>query len=209
MTAKGALSAILGTALLIVLGGNAEAEEPTVEGPPTADGPISTARMRRTMHAYFEGEKNEAWAFGAAGIVTVGGGAPLFAASDDLYRGAAFPLVVVGIVQLAAGIVLLAKTDAIVTDLDRRLDTSKAAFLEVERPRMQKVRAQFDFLAATELVLMVAGIGLATYGGARDNHLLTGIGGGLALQSAAMLAFDAAASTRADTYSANIEAFAR
>jgi hypothetical protein len=209
MAMKRGLPVAVAAALLMGLAGTANAEDAARAGPPAADAPADTARMRRAMHAYFHGELNEAWAFGTAGIVTVGGGSALLAANDGLYRGAAFPLAIVGVVQLAAGIVLLARTDAQVAELDRRLDLGKSAFLGLEQPRMQKVRAEFGLLAVTELALMVAGIGLAAYGGARHDHPVTGIGGGLALQSAAMLAFDAQASTRADTYAAAIDAYAR
>src|SRR4051812_30703916 len=100
------------------------------EGPPAppADGAGDTPRMRRAMHAYFEGEKREAWAFGAGGILTAGGGTAMFFAHDDFYRGAAYPLVIVGAIQLAAGVMLLVRTDAQVADLDAKLDTGKRAF---------------------------------------------------------------------------------
>ena len=177
-------------------------------GDARADDAPDTPRMHRAMHAYFDGELREAWAFGGAGVLTLGGGAAMFAAHDDFYRGAAFPLAIVGVVQLAAGIVLLARTDAQVADLDGRLGRGPRAFLELEQPRMEKVRSEFGLLAVCELALIVGGLGLATFGGARGDHTLSGIGGGLALQSAAMLTFDAHASARADAYFTAISAFA-
>jgi hypothetical protein len=163
--------------------------------------------MRREMHRYFAGETREAWAFGAGGVLTIGGGTAMFLAKDDFYRGAAFPLVIVGAIELAAGIVLLVRTDAQVAALDARLDTSKRAFLDLEQPRMEKVRSEFKLLAGIELALIVAGLGLATYGSTQKDHTLAGIGVGTALQSAAMLTFDMHASVRADSYSAAIAAF--
>ena len=201
--------AILGGALFgaaIALARPAAAQEADAgDAPPAAD----RARMRQAMHTYFEGEKREAWAFGAGGVLTVGGGAAMFAAHDDFYRGAAYPLVIVGAIELAAGIVLLVRTDAQVRDLDARLDAGKRAFLQLEQPRMEKVRSEFGLLAGVELALIVAGLGLATYGAAQRDHTLTGIGGGVALQSAAMLTFDMHASARADAYAAAIGAFGR
>jgi hypothetical protein len=117
--------------------------------------------------------------------------------------------VIVGAVELAAGIVLLARTDAQVADLDRRLDADKRAFLSLEAPRMARVEKEFGMLAIAELALIVAGVGIASYGGARGDHTLSGIGGGVALQSAAMLTFDAHASARADAYLAALRAFGR
>ena len=138
-------------------------------------------------------------------VIAAGGPALLF----TNIKGAAFPLAIVGIVQLAAGIVLLARTDAQVADRDARLDRGKRPFLDLEAPRIERVRTEFGALAVTELALLVAGLGLSTFGAARRDHRLTGIGGGLALQSAVMFTFDAHASARADAYAAEISACAR
>lgn len=193
---------------LIALSRPARALEPTSVDAAT-DSAVETARMRQAMHAYFEGEKREAWAFGAGGVLTLGGGAALFVARDGFYRGAAYPLAIVGAIELAAGIVLLVRTDAQIRELDARLGTGRRAFLQLEQPRMERVRSEFGLLAGVELALIVAGLGLATYGGAQKDHTLTGIGAGVALQSAAMLTFDLHASARADAYAAAIRAFSR
>jgi hypothetical protein len=192
-----------------VVGDSAADEVGAPVGPPSRFDDAATASMRRSMHAYFAGETREAWAFGGAGVLTLGGGGAMFAADDGLYRGAAFPLVIVGAVELAAGIVLLARTDAQVAEFDRRLDADKRALLSLEAPRMERVQKEFGLLAVAELALIVAGLGVASYGGARGDHTLSGIGGGVALQSAAMLTFDAHASARADTYLTALRAFGR
>src|SRR5690348_13913211 len=88
----------------------------------------STERMRAAMHRYFDGEKREAWAFGGGGVLTLAGGGAMFFAHDDFYRGAAYPLVIFGGIELAAGIVLLMRTDAQVSALDAHLDADKRAF---------------------------------------------------------------------------------
>jgi hypothetical protein len=198
-------------AAVIGLARPAAAQEVPVEGPstPQPDAASESARMRRAMHLYFEGEKREAWAFGAGGILTVGGGTAMFFAQDDFYRGAAYPLVIVGVIQLATGIVLRLRTDAQIAALDARLDAGKRAFRDVEQPRMEKVRTEFRLLAGIELALLAAGLGLATYGAAQGDHTLAGIGTGLAVQSAAMFTFDMHASARADAYSAAIDRFSR
>lgn len=161
------------------------------------------------MHTYFDGEKREAWGFGGAGIVALGGGAAMFAASDGFYRGAAYPIAAVGVVQLVVGVVLLVRTDGQVAELDARLDRGKRVFLELEEPRMERVRSEFVWLAATELALLAGGLGLATFGGFRGDHTLSGIGTGIAVQSAAMLTFDVHAAARADAYSLAISTFSR
>lgn len=163
--------------------------------------------MRRAMHEYFEGEARESWIFGGAGVVSLSAGAlGLFAAKDDFYHGAAYPLLVFGAIQLGAGLVLGLRTHGQVEDLDTRLDHGHA-FWEKEAPRMRRVQTQFAVLEIVELALLATGIGLATYGGFAKERFISGVGVGLAVQASAMLALDHLASERADRYAAAIARF--
>jgi hypothetical protein len=154
------------------------------------------------MHDYFAGELAEGWVFAGAGTAGIAGGALGLTAKDDFYRGAAFPLLAFGAIQLAAGVVLIVRTDRQVMERDAM---NRDAFLALERPRMEKVRREFGWLFVAEMGLTLAGAGLAAWGGARGDHTIAGIGTGLAFESALMLAFDGRASARADTYAAALD----
>jgi hypothetical protein len=163
--------------------------------------PIQTA-----MHDYFAGELREGWVFAGFGAAGVGGGAlAAFAAKDDFYRGAGWPVLAIGAIQLAAGVVLLFRTSRQIEERDRLLATAPRSFYELERPRMEKVRREFGLLEIGELGLTAVGVGLAALGGARRDHTIAGVGVGLAFESALMLAFDGRASMRADVYSGALE----
>jgi hypothetical protein len=170
---------------------------------------IDAPTMRRDMHDYFSGETSEAWAFLGAGVLAGSLAVYGFTRDDDMaaLEGAAWPLAVVGAIQLAAGIVLLARTPGQVDDLDAQLDSDEAAFRTEELARMEKVRDQFDLLAITEIALIVAGAGVATYGFLDDEPFWAGLGAGVAIQAGAMLLLDLLASARADRYLASLEAF--
>jgi len=153
------------------------------------------------MHTYFGGEANESWGFGAAGLLSLSGASlGLFAAKDDVYRGAAYPLAAVGIIQLAAGIILGLRTHRQVEERDRMLDREGQAFWDLEIPRMRRVQKQFAVLEVVEIGLAVVGLGLAAYGGRAQERTVTGVGIGLAVEAGAMLALDHAAGQRADRY---------
>jgi hypothetical protein len=177
--------------------------------PAPAAAQIDAATMERDMRDYFAGETSEAWVFLGVGLLTGGVAAYGFTRDSDhaVLQGAAWPLAVVGVIQIAAGIVLFARTPGQVDDLDAQLDADPTAFRTGELTRMQGVNDQFDLLAITEIALMAVGTGLATWGYFDDRPFWTGVGAGLAIQAAAMLVLDLLAATRADHYTASLQAF--
>jgi hypothetical protein len=190
----------------LLFAGGAAADEPAAPGSSWA--PREPIPMQRAMHTYFEGELAEGWVFAGAGVVGLGGGVAGLLAKDDFYNGAAFPLLAVGAIQLAAGVVLFARTGSQVAALDRSLTERPRAssFYDLEVPRMERVRTEFRYLEIAEIALAAVGIGIATYGGAQGDHFVLGIGAGLVVESSLMLALDQRASARADVYSAALHA---
>ncbi|HEY8073836.1 MAG TPA: hypothetical protein VIF62_07000 [Labilithrix sp.] len=177
--------------------------EPVVGIDTDPEPPPPLPTMREAMHSYFAGELAEGWVFGGAGAVGIGAGAvAAFAAKDGFYKGAAWPLLGFGAIQLAAGVVLLLRTDRQIVERDAMLDHEKPAFYGLERPRMEKVRREFGWLAIAETALVVVGTGVAAYGGATRDHAFFGFGTSLVFESAVMLALDGRASDRADAYAA-------
>jgi hypothetical protein len=177
--------------------------------PAPAAAQIDAATMRRDMHDYFSGETSEAWVFLGTGLLAGGIATYGFTRDDDqaALQGAAWPLAVVGVIQIAAGLVLFARTPGQVDDLDAQLDRDGAAFRTDELTRMETVNDQFDLLAITEIALIVAGAGVATYGFLDDEPFWAGVGAGIAIQAGAMLILDLLAAARADRYTASLEAF--
>lgn len=171
----------------------------------------SAQQMSEEMHEYFDGEVAGAWGFASAGVVSLtGAGLGAFAAKDDIYHGAAYPMAVLGLVQLGAGLVLGLRTHGQVVERDRLLHEGDGrAFWTLEAPRMRRVQLQFAALQVVELGLALAGAGLAAYGSRAGERTVSGIGLGLAFEAGAMLVMDHAASYRADRYVDAIQRLAR
>lgn len=164
--------------------------------------------MRADMHDYFDGETAEAWVFLGVGALALGGATYGIGFSDDPYlEGAGWPVGVVGLIQVAAGLVLLARTPGQVDDLDAQLDSDPSAYRTDELTRMTTVNDQFDLLAIVEVGLIAAGAGLAIWGFLDDEPFAAGLGVGLAAQAAIMLVLDLFAAAHADTYTAALDAF--
>jgi hypothetical protein len=117
------------------------------------------------------------------------------------------------VIELAAGIILGLRTPGQITERDDLLTKGSNGsnghpFWKLEAPRMERVQTQFRVLEIIEIGLTVVGVGLATYGGAKQNHTLSGIGVGLAFEASTLLALDHLASERADRYANSITTFA-
>lgn len=164
--------------------------------------------MRRDMHHYFAGESAEGWVFLGIGTLALGGAAyAAFGTDDEALHGAAWPVAIIGAIQLAAGLVLEIRTPGQVDDLDAQLDSAPAEFRDAELTRMEAVAVQFDWLAVTEVALILAGGGLATWALLDDEPFWAGVGIGLAAQAAIMLVLDLFAAARADDYIESLERF--
>jgi hypothetical protein len=192
-------AALLCAAATLAVAPGARAQDPA---------PIDKARMTEGMHAYFHGEKWEGPVFFGAGLAAGGVGALLVTRSDELARGAAYPLFGIGLVQLIVGAVVFLRTDAQVARLDQQLAKDPAAFKKEESARIKGVNTQFIALAIIESVLIAGGTATAIVAAQKDCcRTLQGIGLGLAGQGAVTLALDLFAAARAREYTDNLRRF--
>ncbi len=111
----------------------------------------------------------------------------------------------ISLIQIAAGVVLLIRTERQVSTLHAELKKSPIAVQDKELDRMRHVNREFSWLKIAETSLFAGGVALATAGSARKAPLVTGVGAGLAGQSAAMLWFDLFAERRAHRYTEVLE----
>ncbi len=169
--------------------------------------PVDKATMQRELHTYFEGEKAEGIAFLGAGLAAFATGSALLGRRTAFARGVAWPVIIVGVIQTAAGIVVYSRTDAQVTRLDAQMATDPAGLRKAEVARMRRVSTEFVLLKWTELGLAATGVGLATLGIAKESETLKGVGIGLFIQSTAMLVLDLFAAERATRYLDALEKF--
>jgi hypothetical protein len=176
------------------------------EGAPTA--PDSSALMVARMEDYLDAERTESKLFVGMGLLSIAGGATALAASDrDFLRGASLPLMGVGLIQLAVGGAVWWRTEEQKSQLRQLILTDPARYVSEESARMKQVNDNFVIYRWTELSLLGAGLATAGTGYALEKDFVTGLGVGLAFQSAVMLTLDYFAEQRGGEYAEHVAGF--
>ena len=163
------------------------------------------------IEKYFMAEKQESLLFMIIGVVAlVLAIVFFFFLKTNFYKGAAIPLVLVGLIQLVVGFTVYRRSDA---DRIRNVyayDMNPAQLKNEELPRMQKVNKNFTVYSWIEIVLVLAGLALVLWF-RKDPFKLFWFGAGLTLtiQAAIMLAADNFAEKRAQAYTKGIESFVK
>jgi hypothetical protein len=153
--------------------------------------------MQEQMVRYFSEEKAESWLFILVGVVALGASVWLLRTGSS-YRGMAYPLIAVGLIQIVVGGSVAFRTDAQVAALTAQLASSPSAFQLAEVPRMEVVMRNFALYKGIEIALLLVGVAL-TYA-FRQKELVYGIGVGLVMQASLMLVLDLFAERRGDEY---------
>ncbi|HJL48120.1 MAG TPA: hypothetical protein RMG45_19840, partial [Polyangiaceae bacterium LLY-WYZ-15_(1-7)] len=119
------------------------------------------------------------------------------------WRGAAVPLVILGLVELAVGGAVLVTTEAQVANLKTDLEVTPAAALLEERERVEDVIAAFDVYEIVEGFLVFIGLAMAV-AARRTAYRAAGLA--LVAQALTLMALDVRAEGHARTYLAALEA---
>lgn len=161
--------------------------------------------MLQQLQAYFAEERVESLVFMGFGWVALAFAAiTLWRVRDPLFRGMALPVLVVGLIQAAAGFTIYDRTDAQVAALSAQLQSDPAAFKAQELARMKTVQTGFAIYKSVEGLFIVVGLGLALM---RNAHRFwRGFGLGMLLQGTLMLPADLIAEDRAAAYVGQIQA---
>jgi hypothetical protein len=160
------------------------------------------------IEKYFTAEKQESLLFliiGIAAIVTAFGF--YFFLKTNFWKGAAIPLLLIGIIQVVVGATVYRRSDG---DRIRNVyayDMNPAELQTKELPRMKAVNKSFVVYRYIQITLLLAGLALLLYfRGNPPKSFWYGLGITLAIQSALMLGADYFAEKRAKIYTRLIEA---
>jgi hypothetical protein len=159
--------------------------------------------MQEQMVRYFAAEKAESWLFILVGVVALGVSVWLLRTGSS-YRGMAWPLIAVGLIQLVVGGSVAFRTDTQVAALTAQLASSSSAFQLAEVPRMEGVMRNFTLYKGLEITLLLVGVALTS--AFRHKEVLYGVGVGLVLQASLMLVLDLFAERRGDEYLSAVRA---
>src|SRR5262245_25466951 len=117
----------------------------SVATPALADPPLLSAeQLRPLLHTYYEGERLVVVPFGLAGVAGLATGALLAAGPNDLSRGAGWPVLAFGAVELIAGALFSLQGAANRRTLDQLLTDDPKEFARRERHHVYRIRDQFQ-----------------------------------------------------------------
>ena len=151
------------------------------------------------IRSYFEAEKHEGILFVFIGLTAI-----VFAVffltfqREMFYRGMAFPLIAVALLQIVVGGSVWIRSPKDIARVERFIQSTPEQIEKSEIPRMQVVMNNFVIYRYVEISLLIFGLLAMFYLG---NHVfMRGIGIGLFIQSAIMLSLDFFAERRAAEY---------
>jgi hypothetical protein len=160
---------------------------------------ISTERLRELMHTYVRGERMAAIPFAISGVSQALAGGLLLTSNNNVAHGAAWPLLVLGVVEIAASLVLGVRSQE--PKLDALLAEGVPAFLTHERKHAHRITHLYQpALLAIEAVALATGGVLAGAGAARQDGTMAGVGFSLAIGALVIFVLDWAVLDRAQAY---------
>ena len=167
----------------------------------------AAAAPEAAIQTYFDGELDAAGAAMAAGGASlIASSFFLFAQDEEFVQGMAYPIAVIGVVEIIIASVLFYRTDDQVARLLEQVKTSQATFKKEESERMERVNFGFGIYKWVEIGIGIAGVATGITGTIIDKPLVAGIGWGTVLQAAFAFMFDWLAEGRADVYTEAIHA---
>lgn len=162
--------------------------------------------LREAMHTYVRGERRSFIPFAATALVTVTAGGLLFLSNDAVARGAAWPLLAFGALELAAGLFFGLRNER--PRLDALLEADPTELVRTEREKVGRISARNQplLLGLWSAVIAAGGI-MAGVGAAKGLGTVEGVGLGLVIQGLALFLIDWAVLDRADDYLAVLRGF--
>lgn len=167
----------------------------------------AAAKLRSSGHAWYAGERDSGYLWGAAGLTSVGAAAGLrFGDGSDVARGMSSPMAGFGALQLAIGVGSLLQRRARVDALDASIARSPADARAAEIARMRTLGTAFFAIEVVEAAVLIGGASYAATRTAEGQAHARGVGLGLAIEGGAMMFLDALAAARASRYAGQLDA---
>lgn len=163
------------------------------------------------IEKYFFAEKQESLFFLIIGLIAI-----LLAISvyfflkSNFYKGAAIPLLVIGLIQVVVGYTVYSRSDKQRIDNVYAFDMNPWKLKNGELQRMKTVNRNFIIYRWIEIALTITGIALVfCFRGENEKSFWLGLGIALTVQAAIMLRADYFAEKRAKVYMEQLKTFAK
>ena len=162
------------------------------------------------VHKYFMSEKQESLLFLIIGIAAIALAVLFYffiKTSPSFFKGAAIPLLAIGIIQCIVGYTVYARSDNQRMDVAYNIGVETTAFTkQTELPRMEKVMKSFVIYRYLEMMLTLIGLGLFLYFRNDETKMFwKGLGLTLAIQALLMLGADYFAERRGTVYTSQLK----
>ena len=162
------------------------------------------------IYKYFFSEKQESLLFLIIGI-----GAILLTvvfwffikSNPSFFKGAAIPLLAIGLIQMVVGYTVYSRTDKQKKDIAYNIGIEPVSFVkQTELPRMEKVMTNFVIYRWVEIAFIITGLVLIfLFKSNPDKSFWYGLGIGLAIQAVIMLGADYFAEKRGKVYTEELK----
>jgi ABC-type xylose transport system permease subunit len=161
------------------------------------------------IEKYFTAEKQESLLFVGVGIAALVLAVVFyFVCKTPFYKGAALPLLIVGLLLGVVGFTVYKRSDSDRTRNVYAYDMNPGELKTKELPRMVTVMKNFVIYRYTEILLAIAGIFLFFYfRNTADRQFWCGLGCTLAIMALVALAADYFAEKRGKTYINGLQEF--
>ncbi|WEK36648.1 MAG: hypothetical protein P0Y53_03965 [Candidatus Pseudobacter hemicellulosilyticus] len=161
------------------------------------------------IERYFLAEKQAGLLFLLIGLATVLMGLLLlFVLKSTFARGAALPLLILGLLEGWTGYAIYKRSDAVRIRNVYAFDMNPQQLRQEELPRMEKLNRHFKWYRWAEVLLLVTGAGLVIWFRAEPlNNFWLGFGLTLLLQAGILFTVDWLAEKRARDYCRRLTAF--
>jgi hypothetical protein len=195
------LAAVVVAVALASIAAPAAAEEPLAS--PT----VTHASIGADMKDYYRGERNTAFLFTGIGVASAGAGAFLATRDTDFARGLGWSMIAIGGLEAIGAIFYAFQVGAEVEHYTALHANDPVAFQREEAAHIHGTTSRFFWYRTGELVLALAGAGIATYGFASDRDVWKGAGIGIGGEALTFFILDAFGAARAHAYEDHLQRF--
>jgi len=162
------------------------------------------------VHKYFLDEKQQSLWFLIIGIAAIALAVLFYffiKTNSSFFKGAAIPLLAIGITQGIVGYTVYSRSDTQRMDVAYYIGVETTPYTkQMELPRMEKVMKNFTIYRYVEILLALAGLGLFLYFRSNKTKMFwKGLGLTLAIQALLMLGADYFAEKRGAGYQRELQ----
>jgi len=163
------------------------------------------------IEKYFIAEKNESLLFIIMGITAILLALVFFFyLKSNWYKGAAIPLLVLGLIHLVVGTIVFNRSDKDRIRMAYAYDMNPGELQTKEIPRMELVNKNFVVYRYAEIILLLTGLCLFFYFKShKDKDFWGGLAVSLAIEAVISLGTDYFAEKRAVVYTNQLKAFVK